>query len=218
MSSPVATADDLIGTHEGLRSDGELANVRKRLAPDEAAFGIRVSDLFATAKAKTDLALDEVERLLDYPPYEPRMAAMCILDFKARRLSDDARRALYELYVRRHDRITTWDMVDRSAPPGGGRLPRSTDAIQGDQCCPSIAHARSDRRRLLTPVGFTRGLVRLRSRSPLRVATAGCLGRCVRTCFVRGRSCGPGRCASHASAVDRNTSAPDAVRLLQGAT
>ena len=45
------------------------------------------------------------------------MAAMCILDFKARRRLDAAGRAeLAALYLRRHDRITTWDMVDRSAP------------------------------------------------------------------------------------------------------
>lgn len=117
MSFAGATADDVVGTLEGLRSDGELAKVRKRLARDEAAFGVRMGDLFATAKSHTDLSLDEVERLLDHPAYEPRMAAMCILDFKARRrLSDDERRELYEVYVRRDDRITTWDMVDRSAP------------------------------------------------------------------------------------------------------
>ena len=45
------------------------------------------------------------------------MAAMCILDFKARRrLDDDQRHALCELYLNRHDRIATWDMGDRAAP------------------------------------------------------------------------------------------------------
>ena len=34
--------------------------------------------------------LREVDRLLDHPAYEPRMAAMCILDFKARRQLDAA--------------------------------------------------------------------------------------------------------------------------------
>ena len=40
------------------------------------------------------------------------------MDFQARRPSTDneRRRELYELYVRRHDRIDTWDMVDRAAP------------------------------------------------------------------------------------------------------
>jgi 3-methyladenine DNA glycosylase AlkD len=111
------TADGVVAALEALRSEAELVNVRKRLGPDEAAIGLRMRDLFATAKAHERLPLPEVDRLLDHPAYEPRMAAMCILDFKARRrFDDDGRAALYEMYMGRHDRITTWDMVDRSAP------------------------------------------------------------------------------------------------------
>ena len=95
----------------------ELAKIRRRHDPDEAAIGIRMRDLFATAKAHTDLDLTEVDRLLDHPAYETRMAAMCILDFKARRRLDEAGlSALADTYLRRHDRITTSDMVDRAAP------------------------------------------------------------------------------------------------------
>jgi len=102
-------------------TESELAAVRKRLAPDEPAYGLRMRDLFDTARAAAEMPLTEVERLLDEPAYEPRMAAMCVLDFKARTAigSDE----LCEVYLRRHDRITTWDMVDRAAPRVvGGRL------------------------------------------------------------------------------------------------
>ena len=110
-------ADDIVRQLEGQRSDAELVKVRRRLAPDEPAIGVRMGDLFAIAKAATDLDLDEVDRLLDHPAYEPRMAAMCILDFQARRkLDEPGRRRLAEMYLDRHDRITTWDMVDRAAP------------------------------------------------------------------------------------------------------
>ena len=113
----VDDADTVVRQLEQLQSDTELAKIRKRLGPDESAIGIRMRDLFATAKAHTDLDLTEVDRLLDHPSYEPRMAAMCILDFKARRRLDEAgRSALANTYLRRHDRITTWDMVDRAAP------------------------------------------------------------------------------------------------------
>jgi len=123
------TADEVVRALGDLRSPEELAKVRARLAPGEEAFGLRMRDLFATAKAATALPLDEVDRLLDHPAYEPRMAALCILDFKARRrIADDDRRALFDLYLGRHDRITTWDMVDRSAPRvvGGWLAGRST--------------------------------------------------------------------------------------------
>lgn len=110
-------AADVVGALEAAATPSELPAIRKRLAPDEPAIGMRMRDLFATAKAFSTLPLDEVHALLDNPAYEPRMAGWCILDFQARRrLDDDARRERFDLYLRRHDRITTWDMVDRSAP------------------------------------------------------------------------------------------------------
>ena len=117
VSTIPASARAVVSELHALRSAAELPKVRKRLAPEEEAFGLRMRDLFATAKAHTGLDLAEVDRLLDHPAYEPRMAALCILDFKARRRLDDRQRSqLYELYLGRHDRITTWDMVDRTAP------------------------------------------------------------------------------------------------------
>ena len=116
VTSP-ATAAQVVEALLAARSDDELRKVRRRLADDEEAFGLRMRDLFDIAKQATDLSLREVHRLLDHPAYEPRMAAMSILDFQARRrLGDDRRRALYETYLGRHERITTWDMVDRAAP------------------------------------------------------------------------------------------------------
>ena len=138
----VDDADTVVWQLEQLQSDSELAKVRKRLGPDEAAIGIRMRDLFATAKAHTDLDLTEVDRLLDHPAYEPRMAAMCILDFKARRrLDETGRSALADTYLRRHDRITTWDMVDRAAPRvlGGHLAGRSMAPLYDLAASPAAA-------------------------------------------------------------------------------
>lgn len=126
------TASEVVATLEAAGSADELPKVRKRLAPDEPAFGVRMRHLFDTAKAHTDLPLEEVDRLLDHPAYEPRMAALCILDFKARRRLDDTERhQLHQLYLDRHDRITTWDMVDRAAPRvvGGYLAGRSSQPL-----------------------------------------------------------------------------------------
>ncbi len=149
-------AAELIDLLSARRSDDELAKVRKRLAADEEAFGLRMRDVFGLAEAHTDLELDEVDRLLDHPAYEPRMAAMCILDFRARRpLEDDQRRGLCEIYLGRHDRITTWDMVDRAAPRvvGGylaGRPKTILDALAG-------SHEPLERRTAITaPLYFVR--------------------------------------------------------------
>jgi 3-methyladenine DNA glycosylase AlkD len=86
-------------------------------AGEAEVFGVRMRTLFDAAKAHRDVPLDVVDELFDHPAYEPRLTACCILDFKARtRLDEEQRTELYDLYLRRHDRITTWGMVDRAAP------------------------------------------------------------------------------------------------------
>jgi 3-methyladenine DNA glycosylase AlkD len=131
---------------EERQSDAELIKVRNRLDGHEAAIGVRMRDLFAIAKAHANLDLVQVNRLLDHPAYEPRMAAICILDFKARgKLDEAARGDLYEVYFNRHDRITTWDMVDRSAPRvvGGHLLNRSKARLHDLAASPEPLRRRS---------------------------------------------------------------------------
>ncbi len=76
--------------------------------------GMRMRSLFDTARAATGIAPDELERLFAEPSYEARMAAFCILDFQARRRLGDLE--LRDTYLRHHDRIDDWGMVDRAAP------------------------------------------------------------------------------------------------------
>jgi 3-methyladenine DNA glycosylase AlkD len=64
------------------------------------------------------MPLDEVEKLLETPVHEVRVGAVSIMDFQARRRKtpESRRKELFDLYIRRHDRINSWDLVDRSAP------------------------------------------------------------------------------------------------------
>jgi hypothetical protein len=80
----------------------------------ELAPGMRMRTLFDTAKTATAIAPDELDKLFEEESYEARMAAFCILDFKARKRSGDLE--LRDTYLRHHDRIDAWDMVDRAAP------------------------------------------------------------------------------------------------------
>jgi len=75
-------------------------------------------ELFALAKRHIDMPIDEIASLLHQPAHDLRLGAVSIMDFQARRRTISAvhRRELYELYVRHHDRIDSWDLVDRSAP------------------------------------------------------------------------------------------------------
>jgi 3-methyladenine DNA glycosylase AlkD len=56
--------------------------------------------------------------MLESPMHEMRVGAVSIMDFQARNKKTDVKRRkeLFDLYIRRHDRINTWDLVDRSAP------------------------------------------------------------------------------------------------------
>jgi 3-methyladenine DNA glycosylase AlkD len=73
-----------------------------------------MKDLFDTAKAASGIADDELEKLFAESSYQARMAAFCILDFQARKHPGDL--SLRDTYLRHHDRIDAWDMVDRAAP------------------------------------------------------------------------------------------------------
>jgi 3-methyladenine DNA glycosylase AlkD len=80
--------------------------------------GVHMGDVFPVAKRFAGLTLGDVERLLDSAYYEVRMGAVSIMDFQARakQTTAEQRKALFDLYIRRHDRINNWDLVDRSAP------------------------------------------------------------------------------------------------------
>jgi hypothetical protein len=75
-------------------------------------------EVFALAKAFVDLPPDQIEILLESPIHEIRVGAVSIMDFQARRkrTPEGRRRELFDLYLRRHDRIDNWDLVDRAAP------------------------------------------------------------------------------------------------------
>ena len=108
------TARAVVDELRSLASAPELDKVRRRLPPGEPAIGVRMRSVFDVAKSATAMSLDEWERLVAEPTYEARMAAFSILDFKARR--DLGSPTLRDTYLRHHDGITTWDMVDRAAP------------------------------------------------------------------------------------------------------
>ena len=74
--------------------------------------------IFALAKEFIGMPPTQIDALLRARDHESRVGAVSIMDFQARRRStpQSRRRELYELYVRRHDLINTWDLVDRAAP------------------------------------------------------------------------------------------------------
>jgi 3-methyladenine DNA glycosylase AlkD len=78
---------------------------------------VGMGQVFALAKASMDMSLREIETLLEQDDHLAKVGAVSVMDFQARsrKTSPERRKALFDLYLRRHDRIDTWDLVDRSA-------------------------------------------------------------------------------------------------------
>ena len=104
-------------THASPEQRAKYEATLKSSAADEF-FGVRMGLVFALAKEFIDLPVDEIEALLDSSVHEVRAGALSIMDKAARRKQtpDAERRALYDLYMGRIDRIDNWDLVDLGCP------------------------------------------------------------------------------------------------------
>lgn len=84
---------------------------------ETVALGLKFGTVFEIAKAYTNMSITEVNKLLDSKFYEVRMGAVSIMDFKARnkKTSESEHKELFDLYLKRHDRLNNWGFVDRGA-------------------------------------------------------------------------------------------------------
>ena len=94
---------------------------------------VAMGRIFAVAKDFIAMEPPQIESLLDSTDHRMRVGAVSIMDFQARRRGtpESRRSELFELYLRRHDRIDTWDLVDRAAPyvVGGYLFDRPRDPL-----------------------------------------------------------------------------------------
>src|SRR5262245_65359072 len=80
--------------------------------------GVPMGRVFALARVFVDMAPGEIEKLLESPIHEVRAGALSIMNQQARskKTSESRRKELFDLYIRRPDRINNWDLVDVCAP------------------------------------------------------------------------------------------------------
>ncbi len=76
--------------------------------------GLRVPQTRKVCKSFQQLPLREIEKLLESPVHEHRLAALIIMSEQSKRGSGAQKKDLYRLYLRRIDRINNWDLVDAS--------------------------------------------------------------------------------------------------------
>ncbi len=76
--------------------------------------GLRVPQTRIIAKQFNNLLLPEIEKLLESPVHEHRLAALIIMTNQSKKADQVHKKALYDLYLKRTDRINNWDLVDTS--------------------------------------------------------------------------------------------------------
>lgn len=92
--------------------------------------GLRVPTTRQVSKKYKDLPIDELEKLLESPIHEHRLAAVIIMRHQMERANSVLRKSLYDMYLRRTDRINNWDIIDISCHKiVGGYLEEKNRAI-----------------------------------------------------------------------------------------
>lgn len=79
--------------------------------------GVRMGTVFELAKAFVAMEPREIERLMESDVHEARAGAMSVMakQYAAKGTTPERKQALFDLYLRRHDRIDDWDLVDLAA-------------------------------------------------------------------------------------------------------
>jgi 3-methyladenine DNA glycosylase AlkD len=120
------TARRFIEKLKTYQSDDELRKIRRYFKSGEGEYshgdtfiGVRMGQVFALAKAFVDMAPAEIEKLMESDIHEARAGAMSIMGQQAmlKKTTEARRKELFDLYLRRHDRINNWDLVDLAAKP-----------------------------------------------------------------------------------------------------
>jgi 3-methyladenine DNA glycosylase AlkD len=124
------SAEQFVKKLEAHRSPEELKKRQQYFKSGEGQYGegdefigVRMGQVFGLAKEFIEMPPDEIEKLLESPIHEVRAGGLSIMDKQARskKTPESRRKELFDLYLRRTDRINNWDLVDVSAPYVVGR-------------------------------------------------------------------------------------------------
>jgi len=122
---PDSSAEHFTERLDGLIVPGQAEKYLRyfKTGPGEYAegdefIGVPMGKLFGLAKEFIEMTPDQIELLLESPIHESRAGGLSVMDKQARlkRTTQERREALYELYMRRLDRVNNWDLVDVACP------------------------------------------------------------------------------------------------------
>lgn len=115
------TAKEFVKRLKLLQSDEELKKYERYFPLEkrdgDKFIGVRMGHLFELAKEFIEMPVAEIEKLMESPIHEVRAGALSIMGKSAsvKKVAESRLKELYDLYIRRHDRINNWDLVDLAA-------------------------------------------------------------------------------------------------------
>lgn len=110
------TAKQFIAALNKHQSNAERQKLQRyfKTTPANQFMGIKMGQLFTIAKQFANMPINEIELLLESDIHEVRAGAVSIMDKASRnkKITPQRLKQFYDLYMRRHDRIDNWDLVD----------------------------------------------------------------------------------------------------------
>jgi 3-methyladenine DNA glycosylase AlkD len=121
VPSKEITAKQFVARLKALQSAEELKKIQRYFKSGEGQYGegdqfmgVKMGQLFALAKEFSGMPVKEIEKLLESPIHEVRAGAISIMDKESRdkKITPERLKEFFDLYMRRHDRVNNWDLVD----------------------------------------------------------------------------------------------------------
>src|SRR5436190_8157324 len=121
VDATAINAREFIKQLQHFQSEKELEKIQRFFKSGEGEYGhgdtfigVRMGQVFALAAAFSEMPIKEIEKLLESPIHEARAGAVSIMDKISRnkKTTENRRKEMYDLYMKRHDRINNWDLVD----------------------------------------------------------------------------------------------------------
>ncbi|MBL0047771.1 MAG: DNA alkylation repair protein [Bacteroidetes bacterium] len=118
---PILSAKSFTDRLNALQSDAELVKIKRYFKSEtiehgaaDKFIGVKMGDLFTLAKEFEEMPISEIEKLLESNIHELRAGAVSIMDkaSRSKKITAPRLKDFYDLYMRRHDRINNWDLVD----------------------------------------------------------------------------------------------------------
>lgn len=123
-SEPAAkelTAKIFIEKLKAFQSDEELKKIQRYFKSREGQYGegdkfigVKMGTVFTLARQFAGMPVKELEKLLESPIHEVRAGAISIMDKESRnkKIAPERLKSFFTLYIKRHDCINNWDLVD----------------------------------------------------------------------------------------------------------